>query len=706
MRSSFPFVQRRSFGTNLSLDEAAGAEGPSQRSRCATGPDGEITGRTLPAERAIGIGLAACAVDTALQFFLYFRASPSGVPFAMDPYHYVFHAAYYGAWAIGLATLPFLALAALRVRAGREPSAWTELLQASMFAAFLLVGSVDRECQRFLGMHISASWVQTYGALHRTPTVIWDTLQQDKGGAYSALLGVAVSLLYIPLSLALVRLVPVPAPWKRKRPLQLACALLLVWPTILWNFIPGGGQRQAKVRPALFLVWREATLPRATPPSAEALRASTAAFQKHWRDLDATHAWEFASADYPLRKRYVGMAPAPERRPNIILLSLETFRAKDMRSMNPALEVAPTPFLDSLARASNSAYFERYYTNGIPTVYAFIAMHASLLPHPRRGIHNEATTQNIEAFPSALRKHGYRALHFTGSDPDWDSQRVWLTRWYDEVHFSPADKERDRAVFRRALDRLRSVGREGTPFFASVSSITNHTPFRNPEPALDISQGGSSRDQLHNTMHYTDDVVRELYEGLKDEPWFKDTLWIITGDHGFDLGDRGESGSHENLRHESIWVPLILHGDDVRLPHGKQTDVGSHLDLAPTIAELASVWDDNSYMGHSLLHPAAGADALAYKGESYAYETREMSVARRGAGSTFVYAGADLEQKTALPLDLHAALLAESQRLADHYARMVMYTVDFDRVAPRPAAVDESAPQMSASASGEPPPQP
>jgi arylsulfatase A-like enzyme len=688
MRSSFPFLERRSFGAKRSLDDLGNSDDRGEFRPAAAGPDIGGEGRARPVEQAIGIALLACAVDTVLHFFLYFRASPSGVAFAMDPYHYVFHAAYYGAWAICLATLPFLALAILRARRGRPPSAWAELVQASLFGALLLVGSVDRECQRFLGMHISASWVQTYGALHRTPTVIWDTLQQDKGGAYSALVGLGASLLFVPLSLLMVRLVPAPAFWKRRRSVQLACALLLVWPTILWNFIPGGGQRQAKVRPALFLVWREATLPRVTPPSVEALRASTAAFQSHWRALDATQAWEFADTDYPLRKHFAGAAPAPARRPNIILLSLETFRAKDMRSMNPALEIAPTPFLDRLAQQPNSAYFERYYTNGIPTVYAFIAMHASLLPHPRRGIHNEATTQNIEAFPSALRKHGYRALHFTGSDPDWDSQRVWLTRWYDEVHFSSADKERDRAVFRRALDRLRSVGREGAPFFASISSITNHTPFRNPEPALDISAGGSSRDQLHNTMHYTDDVVRELFEGLMGEPWFKDTIWIITGDHGFDLGDRGEGGSHENLRHESIWVPLIVHGDDARLPRGKQSGVGSHLDLAPTIAELASVWDDNSYMGHSLLHPAEGADALAFKGESYAYETREISVARRSAGPAFVYAGSDLEQSSALPLDAHAAFLAESRRLADHYARMVMYTVAVDRVAPRQAASD------------------
>jgi hypothetical protein len=360
--------------------------------------------------------------------------------------------------------------------------------------------------------------------------------------------------------------------------------------------------------------------------------------------------------------------------------------------MNPELKgPAPTPFLDHLASLPNSAYYPRYYASAVPTVYAFMAIHASLLPHPTRGIHNDATTQHIEGFPLALCAHGYRALHFTGSDPDWDSQRVWLNRWYDEVHFSPEDRERDRLTFRRAAQRLREVGKEGAPFLAYISSITNHTPFRNPEPALDITRGATARERLHNTMRYTDDVVRELYESLEHEPWFAHTIWIITGDHAFDLGERGEAGGHDNLRHETLWVPLIVHGGDERLPRGRQPVVASHLDLAPTITELAGIWAPNSYMGHSLLSARADtASALIVRGPYYAYETAELSLFKAEGAEPRVYAGDDLEQRTELA-SAPEHVLSYAGRLAHAYRAMVRYTVDADRVAPRPEPASEDS---------------
>ena len=138
-------------------------------------------------------------------------------------------------------------------------------------------------------------------------------------------------------------------------------------------------------------------------------------------------------------------------------------------------------------------------------------------------------------------------------------------------------------------------------------------------------------------MHYTDDVVRELYTTLSHEPWFANTIWIITGDHAFDLGDRGEVGGNDNLRHETTWVPLIVHGASLA---GEQPGVGSHFDLAPTILELASVWDDNSFMGRSLLNAdPAHADALIVRHGSYAYEAPDFSLYGPAAGDALAYAG-------------------------------------------------------------------
>ncbi|MFT3921179.1 MAG: sulfatase-like hydrolase/transferase [Myxococcales bacterium] len=646
-------------------------------------------------QRALRVGLCAAAFEVALKLFLYLRPNPLGAPFALDPAHYVFHAAYYAAWSHGVVALPFALWCAWTQRRALgtsvvRPARAALALQVAIAASLLLVSAVDAECQRFLGMHMSLDWVRTYGAMHRTPSVIWASLGEDRGGTWSSLWGVGATLAFIPCALVAARASRVQF---QRRGLIALGVLWLVWPTLLWNVVPGGTQRQTKVMPALMLFWRTAKRPHHAGPSANELRVATAGYQRRWLALDATHAWRFGDPEYPLRRHFVGATPAqPSSPPNIIVLSLETFRAKDMRSMNPALTgPAATPFLDALAAQPDSAFYTRYTASGVPTVYAFTSIHTSLLPHPRYGMHNEATDRHIEGFPGALREHGYRTLHFTGSDPDWDSQRVWLERWYDEVDFSPADHEQDRLTFRRASRRLREVGKQGKPFFAYLSSISNHTPFRSPEPALNVTSGNTARERLHNTMHYTDDVVRELYESLRGEAWFENTIWVITGDHAFDLGDRGESGGHDNLRHETTWVPLIVHGRDPRLPRGAQTGVACHLDLAPTITELAGVFDDNSYMGHSLLHQdRERAFTVVGRAGNYAYESRDFSLYARMDAAPFVYRGSDLEQRHELS-QVDAAVLQEAATVASIYDVLVGYTVDVDRVAPRPTTTPHSS---------------
>jgi arylsulfatase A-like enzyme len=642
----------------------------------------------LPATISRPLLLSGCAAlaDAALNLHLFLRSAPLGGRYVLDTAPLLSRALYYGTWSHALVALPFVLFGIWRERRGRGRSWPADALQLALSAALLLIGAVDREFQRFLGMHVTLAWLSTYAAVGRTPAVIWDALRADRGGAWSSLWGVFAALAYVALAPRAAR-VRLPARLARLRVGAPLIVLLLVWPTILWNFIPGGVLRQNKVRPALITLVREARRQPVVAPDQGALRAATALYQQDWLARSRPGAFVFDTPDYPLRKRALSAPPARAARPNIIVLSLETFRAKEMASLNPdAPRPSATPFLDQLAQRPDSAAYRRYYASGVPTAFAFMSIHTSLLMHPRRNLTSEATSQQLGGFPDTLRRHGYRTLHFTGSDPDWDSQRVWLTRWYDEVHFSPADKELDRRTFRRAAERLREVGRSDRPFFAYLVSISNHTPFRNPEPQLAISDGKSSRDALRNTMRYTDDVVRELYESLSREPWFARTVWVITGDHGFDLGDRGEILGHTNLRHETTWVPLIVHGQDARLPRGINSCVGSHVDLAPTLAGLAGVSEADSYMGHSLLDPSCeGRSALILSAGHYAYETDEFSLYKPPGAPAFVYAGSDLEQRAALASPPQS-LLRRAADLAQATQLLVAYTVDFDRHSlPEPA---------------------
>ena len=114
------------------------------------------------------------------------------------------------------------------------------------------------------------------------------------------------------------------------------------------------------------------------------------------------------------------------------------------------------------------------------------------------------------------------------------------------------------------------------------------------------------RQRILNTVRYTDDVVRELIETLRREPWFERTLIVINSDHGYNLGEHGGMTGAYSLYRESVWTPFLIVGPHPRLPAGRHDEVVTLLDVAPTIADLIGLREANPWHGHSLLSARPG----------------------------------------------------------------------------------------------------
>jgi hypothetical protein len=403
--------------------------------------------------------------------------------------------------------------------------------------------------------------------------------------------------------------------------------------------------------------------------------ALVAEYRRDWMARDAASDWSFPSADYPYLRVPVGPAPAPPaERWNIVYIQLETLRGVDTGFLRPDLDRSPTPWLDRFSRRPDAAVWTRTLSFGMPSINGIFASHCSAAP-PSRHYVTALTHVGFLCLPELLRRRGYRAEMFRGDDTDWDNSTPWLRQWYDRLwHYSEAQQQ-DRGVFRRAAERIRALGRSGRPFFAAIVSATNHTPFTNPEPALDMAGRGSAADRILNTTRYTDDVVRELVEGLSGEPWFARTLIVITGDHGFNVGEHGQVPGQHNLYRESVWVPLIIAGAHPRLRPGRRDTPASLLDLTPTLADLLGLRVANPWQGHSLLAVDGGGIAFGFR-DSLLAETPLWSAVRDPAdGEPRLFARTDWLQRTDLAArrpGLARRLLARaerSRRLNDYLLR-------------------------------------
>ena len=83
---------------------------------------------------------------------------------------------------------------------------------------------------------------------------------------------------------------------------------------------------------------------------------------------------------------------------------------------------------------------------------------------------------------------------------------------------------------------------------------------------------------------YTDYALRCFFEEASSQPWYGNTLFIITADHGF----RNFDGAKYNSAYIYGHIPLLIYTPDGSIQTGKHSErVMSQFDIPPTLLWLA-----------------------------------------------------------------------------------------------------------------------
>ncbi|HYN46222.1 MAG TPA: LTA synthase family protein [Allosphingosinicella sp.] len=611
-----------------------------------------------------------------LQVALYLRPAPHGGPFLAEWGRYFWLALYYELLGIWLLSLPFFLLWLIVYRRPLRGRRWRIALwlQAGLLAANLLFSQIDHEILRFLGVRLNPSFLYAYGqpGMLADPLFL-ELLAADRGGAFMPV----VLLILVPGGYAwwAVRVIRSER-GGRAAPLWLALALALVplaAPANAWRMATSQF-RLRKVEPLVLAIAADLHQGYADWARPADFAALAADHQRRWLARSADPHWRFPDPERPYLRVPAGprgSAPRPAEAWNVIYLQLETLRGLEMGALDPAARPSATPFLDSLARGPNAALWTRAASFGMPSINGLFASHCSIVPPARRYITGHTGT-GLLCLPELLRARGYRAEMYNGGDTDWDNSSPFIARWYDRLRRFPEAEGRDRIVFRAAAAEIKRLGRSGRPFFATVVSVSNHTPFTSREPALDIAGRATPAERIRNTTHYMDDAVREFVAAIAAEPWFARTLIVIAGDHGFNAGEHGLSPGRQDLYRESIWVPLIIAGAHPRLAPGRHDTQASLLDIAPTIADLLGLRIANPWQGHSLLSVRAGGGQGALVRDSAWWEEGALSAVRDPADGRARLYGDWLQRRDLGDPRRAEALLARAaraQRLNDYLLR-------------------------------------
>ncbi|MEN8152902.1 MAG: sulfatase [Acidobacteriota bacterium] len=188
-------------------------------------------------------------------------------------------------------------------------------------------------------------------------------------------------------------------------------------------------------------------------------------------------------------------------------------------------------------------------------------------------------------------------------DPDLDI--LYIS--YKGFFLSSPDKKDLEIIF---PDSWRSKGRETKDYFTNQTSsriLIKNKKRSSVEVTLrflyELQERNKSRKKLYRkSIQYMDEQIGNLISFLKKENIFKQSMFIIMGDHGEGLGEYLDHYGHIHYLNKLYSrVPFIVSGKGVKRK-GQRDDLVSNLEIAPTILDYAGLKVPEFMTGESVFN--------------------------------------------------------------------------------------------------------
>ena len=281
-----------------------------------------------------------------------------------------------------------------------------------------------------------------------------------------------------------------------------------------------------------------------------------------------------------------------EKKPNIILIVLESFSSNFMEHFGNKNNLSPT--IDSLSK--KSIFFTNLYAVGTRTVRGLEAITLSIPPTPGRSIIKRKNNDNLFNIGSVFKEKGYSNTFFYGGDGYFDNMNLFLgnnnfkivdrrnknrfVKQFNterieiedhEVSFENSWGVCDEDLFNKLLKVTDKQYKTGVPFFNLVMTSSNHQPYTYPDHKVNIPSGTNRE----GAIKYADFSLKEFINKAKKKDWFNNTIFVFISDHC------AYSAGRTELNIRSHHIPAMIYNLN-REPE-EISKLSSQIDIMPTL---------------------------------------------------------------------------------------------------------------------------
>ncbi|MEN8693170.1 MAG: sulfatase-like hydrolase/transferase [Akkermansiaceae bacterium] len=316
-----------------------------------------------------------------------------------------------------------------------------------------------------------------------------------------------------------------------------------------------------------------------------------------------------------------------QKRPDIFIIMIESLR-------QDAIQPKHAPFLSKF-REEECQNLGTTSASANATMLSWYGLFHGVLPvywpGERHRFHEEETAP-LPVWFQVLKNAGYRSevrtvgdLSFMNiSETSFGSDRSQFAEFIDapegEVHWKDYYKQipdREKAAFSAVQESLQANPVGGNFHFIALDST--HWGYFWPDdfqlPYPEYFDGGSPpafpdgddiislKNRYFNAVAWVDSQIAEFVDFLKTEERYKDSLLLITGDHGEEFHEHGGWFHSSSLMPVQTQVPLLI-----KWPEGTKApshSSASHLDLLPSVMDHLGISGHERLPGVSLLKPSS-----------------------------------------------------------------------------------------------------
>ena len=334
---------------------------------------------------------------------------------------------------------------------------------------------------------------------------------------------------------------------------------------------------------------------------------------------------------------------------NVVVLIVESFGREYIGALNKTLEGGRykgyTPYVDALIEKgitfSHSFCNGRKSIDGMPSILSSIPMFVEpffLTP---------ASMNHIDGIASILANEGYQTAFFHGAQRGSMGFQAFSRATGFQNYYGREDYDADtRFGGDKDFDGMWAIWDEPflqyyatkmsemkEPFMTAVFTASSHHPYAIPEQYKD--QYPEEGIVIHKCIRYTDMAIGKFFEKASHEPWFNNTIFVLTSDHT-NLSD------HEYYQTDigGFCSPIIIYepGNSERKPE-MQDKIAQQIDILPTVLGMLHYQKPFFGFGIDVLNtPKEDTWAVNYLNGIYQYVKQDHVLQFDGEQTKAVYA--------------------------------------------------------------------